>query len=101
MDIQDKMEQLINTGLDTVLNQVDIIDKDMLFNKLYQEVKIKKKFDSYMDALSFFIQENDLSEEEIKNLVSPSLKQLILKEASDKSLLKKRYKVTNTVENFF
>ena len=101
MNLTDKLENMVETGFINLEKQAEYIDKDVLFDNLYQAVEIKKQYETYIEALSEYIKENDLSEQEIANIVSDSLKQILYKEASDKSLLTKDVKINKTLDDFF
>ena len=89
------------SDLNNIQKQAQAIDQDSIFDMLYQQVEHEKKYDTYMEALSTYISENDLDEGEIRNIVGPSLKSILLKEASEMNLVHRDIKVTRTIEDFF
>lgn len=87
--------------MNVIQRQAKALDQDAVFDMLYEEVEIKKTEDSYMEALAKFIEENDLGEAEIRSIVGPALRQLILKEASVLNLVEDEIKVTRDIGTFF
>ena len=101
MNLTDKLENMVEYGFSSLEKQAEYIDKDVLFDNLYQAVEVKRLYETYIEALSEYIKENDLSESEIHNIVSDSLKQILYKEASEKSLITKDIKINKTLDDFF
>ena len=89
------------TDLNNIQKQAEALDQDAIFDMLYQQVEHDKAFETYMDALASYVEENDLDEGEIRSIVGPSLKSILLKEASDVNLVHRDIKVTRTIEDFF
>lgn len=75
------------------------LDSEQLLEFLIQEVK-EEKFDTCLDALVAYVEENDISYETIVKQVSAPLKAILYKEAVDKQLLKVPVK-SMTLESFF
>ena len=91
---------IMENDLKSFMKQVETLDQDALFELFHEQVESGKK-DSYMDAVSDYIEENDLSEKEIKAMIGSSLKQFILKEASALNLLHPDAKISRRIDSFF
>lgn len=84
----------------SIMKQASTLDQDAIFDMLFEQVE-GGKYDSYMDALAAYVEKNDLSEEEIREIVGPTLRQLILKEASLLNLVDSEIKISKTLDRFF
>lgn len=77
------------------------IDKDDFFLKMKAKVD-SKEHDSFISAVSSFLEEENLSEKEIRDLISPTLMSILEKEAVKQNLLvDSEFSTSRNIEDFF
>lgn len=73
-------------NLSEIQKNSEMVDRDELHNIIYQKVN-SGEYDTYLEALSAYIEENDVDEKSIKHMVSPTLVGILYQEAMEKNML--------------
>ena len=77
------------------------IDKDDFFLKMKAKVD-SGEYESFIAAISDFLEEENLSDKEIKELISPTLMGILEKEAVRQNLLvDSKFLTSRDIEDFF
>ena len=88
--------------LSEIKKNADIVDAEELHLYLLNQVK-SGAFDTFFDALVHYVQEYDLDIDDpkkIKQCLTPTLKDILYREARQRSLLKDE-RIDMSVEDFF
>lgn len=86
-------------NLNEIKQNAQEIDADQLHRFLIKEVQ-DGKYDTCLEALTSYVEENDVNLDTIQKHISPALKAIIYKEASDRQLIKDPLR-SLSLEQFF
>ena len=96
------MAETVSYNLSEIQKNSDMVDAEELHLYLLEQVK-SGRYETFFEALVEYVQEYDLDLDnavQIKRYISPTLKDILYKEAYEKSLLTDEY-VNLSVEDFF
>lgn len=85
--------------LSKIKSNAQCLDCEQLLEFLIQEVK-DGKYDTCLDALVAYVEDNDISYTTITKQISPPLRAILYKEGVDKQLIRNPVK-TMSLEAFF
>lgn len=92
----------LSLNLTDIQKNIEFIDSEALHLFLIEKVE-SGEYETCLEALAAYVEETDLDLDTpalIKKFISPSLKEILYKEAMEKSLLKERMN-SISVDDFF